>query len=95
MDSENQSIIDLLLVSEDYVAFDRKVHNRFHFNIARLVKDEIRSHKWTQTELGRHLTWEEAVNEWMGQYYEDFIDAIVPKGGAREFIKFHFSRYNG
>lgn len=95
MEEKDSPILSLLLESEDYVAFDPNKHNKFHFSIARLVKDEIRSHKWVEAEKGRVLSWEEAVKEWVDYHYDSFVDAIIPKGGAREFIKFHFNRYSG
>jgi hypothetical protein len=80
-------VIDYLLESEDYVPFDPQKHNKLHFNMARLVKDEIRSHKWIEAERGRQLTWEDAVTEWMDQHYDQFIDAIVPQKRILEFLK--------
>jgi hypothetical protein len=93
MDEKDKPIIAYLLESEDYVAFDPNKHNKFHFAIARMVKDEIRSHKWVEAEKGRGLTWELAVKEWVELHYDNFVDAIVPKGGARNFIKYHFERH--
>ena len=91
----DKTVLDYLLESEGYVAFDKTKHNKFHFNICRLVKDEIRSHKWIEAEKGRDLSWQEAVNEWMEIHYSTFINAIVPTGGARDFIKYHYERYEG
>ena len=73
------SVIDYLLESEGHVSFNPKKHNKLHFQLCRLVKDEIREHKWIEGEKGRNLTWEEAVNEWMEQHYQAFINAVVPK----------------
>lgn len=95
MDEKDKPIISLLLESEDYVPFDPKNHNKFHFSIARLVKDEIRSHKWVEAEKGRILTWEESVKEWVTYHYDNFTDALIPKGGARDFIRYHFQQHNG
>lgn len=36
---DNKPIIEQLLESEGYVAFDENKHNKFHFNLCRLVKD--------------------------------------------------------
>jgi len=80
-------VIDYLLESEDYVPFDPQKHDKLHFNMCRLVKDEIRSHKWIEAERGRQLTWEDAVTEWMDQHYDQFIDAIVPQKRILEFLK--------
>jgi len=91
----DKTVLDYLLESEGYVAFDKDKHNKFHFNICRLVKDEVRSHKWIEAEKGRNLSWEEAVSEWMNLHYIPFINAILPTGGARDFIKYHFERYEG
>ena len=92
MDEKDIPIIELLLANEGHVPFDPNKHNKFHFTICRLVKDEIREHKWIEGEKGRKLTWEDAVNEWMQYHYDSFVDAVIPKGGARGFIKYHFDR---
>ena len=84
---ETKPIIEYLLESEEYVQFDPSKHNKFHFNIARLVKDEIRSHKWVEAEKGRELTWEGAVNEWMNFHYDDFIMAIIPQKRILKFFE--------
>ena len=73
------SVIDLLLESEGHVPYEPGKHNRLHFQMCRLVKDEIREHKWIEGEKGRDLTWEEAVKEWMDEHYQSFITAVVPK----------------
>lgn len=80
-------IIELLLESEGYVPFDEKHHNRLHFNLCRLVKDEVRSHKWIEAKKGRDLSWDAAVGEWMDQHFDEFIDAIIPPGRIMEFLK--------
>jgi len=72
-------VIDYLLESEDYVPFDPQKHDKLHFNMARIVKGEIRSHKWIEAEKGRILTWREAVAEWMDQYYDQFISLMLQK----------------
>jgi hypothetical protein len=72
-------VIDYLLESEGYVPFDSSKHNKLHFNMCRLVKDEIRSHKWIEAERGRQLTWREAVAEWMDLHYDQFMQAIIPQ----------------
>ena len=72
------SVIDLLLESEGHVPYEPGKHNKLHFQMCRLVKDEIREHKWIEGEKGRDLTWEEAVNEWMDKHYKAFIKAVVP-----------------
>ena len=87
MDEKDIPIIEILLESEDYVPFEPSKHNKFHFNIARLVKDEIRSHKWVEAEKGRELTWEGAVNEWMNYHYDDFIVAIIPQKRILKFFE--------
>lgn len=87
MNKETKPIIEYLLESEDYVPFEPSKHNKFHFNIARLVKDEIRSHKWVEAEKGRDLSWEEAVNEWMNDHYDDFIVAMIPQKRILKFLK--------
>jgi len=87
MDEKDIPIIEILLESEDYVPFEPSKHNKFHFNIARLVKDEIRSHKWVEAEKGRELTWEDAVNEWMNYHYDDFIMAIIPQKRILKFFE--------
>jgi hypothetical protein len=79
MNKETKPIIEYLLESEEYVQFDPSKHNKFHFNMARLVKDEIRSHKWVEAEKGRNLSWEDAVEEWMNYHYDDFIMAMIPQ----------------
>jgi hypothetical protein len=73
------SVIDLLLESEGHVPYEPGKHNKLHFQMCRLVKDEIREHKWIEGEKGRNLTWEEAVKEWMDEHYDAFIKAVVPK----------------
>lgn len=88
----SKPILEQLLETEGHVPFNPKLHNKFHFTICRLVKDEIRSHKWIECEKGRDLTWEQAVKEWANYHYDSFVDAIIPKGGARGFIKYHFDR---
>jgi hypothetical protein len=80
-------VIDYLLESEDYVPFDPQKHDKLHFNMCRLVKDEIRSHKWIEAEKGRILPWREAVAEWMDQYYDQFIEAIIPQKRLMKFLE--------
>jgi hypothetical protein len=87
MDEKDIPIIEILLESEDYVPFEPSKHNKFHFNIARLVKDEIRSHKWVEVEKGREMSWEDAVNEWMNYHYDDFIVAIIPQKRILKFFE--------
>jgi len=87
MKDKNKPIIEYLLESEEYVRFDPIKHNRFHFNLCRLVKDEIRSHRWLESEKGRKMSWEDAVKEWMNHHYDDFILAVVPKKCIIRFIK--------
>ncbi len=87
MKKRDAPIITYLLESEDYVSFDPEKHNKFHFTIARTVKDEIRSYKWIESEKGRGLTWDIAVKEWMNYHYDDFIMAIIPKRRIINFIK--------
>ena len=87
MDEKDIPIIEILLESEDYVPFEPSKHNKFHFNMARLVKDEIRSHKWVETEKGHELSWEDAVNEWMNYHYDDFIMAMIPQKRILKFLK--------
>ena len=88
-----KKIIDQLLESEGYVPFDSNKHNRMHFNLCRLVKDEIRSHKWIEAEKGRYLEWSEAVEEWMELYYDSFIAAIVPSERAKRTIEVMLSSF--
>lgn len=92
MKEDNKPIIEQLLESEGYVPFDENKHNKFHFNLCRLVKDEIRSHKWVEAEKGRELTWEEAVIEWMEKYYENFLNEIIPVSGVRKFIEYQANK---
>ena len=87
MEEKDKPIIYYLLESEDYVSFDPEKHNKFHFTVARIVKDEVRSYKWYEAEKGRGLTWEIAVREWMNIHYDDFILAVVPKNRIISFIK--------
>jgi|TARA_R110001592_G_scaffold151176_1_gene377415 hypothetical protein len=87
MEDKDQPIIYYLLESEDYVSFDPAKHNKFHFNVARIVKDEIRAYKWIEAEKGRGLTWDIAVKEWMNYHYDDFIGAVIPKKRMINFIK--------
>ena len=79
------SVIDYLLESEGHVSFNPKKHNKLHFQLCRLVKDEIREHKWIEAEKGRHLSWEQAVDEWMREHYEPFIKAVVPQKRVNTF----------
>ena len=83
------SVIDILLESEGHVEYKPGKHNRLHYQTCRLVKDEIRDHKWIEGEKGRVLSWEEAVTEWMREHYRGFINAIVPQrvNCYPEFIK--------
>ena len=82
------SVIDLLLESEGHVPYEPGKHNRLHFQMCRLVKDEIREYKWIEGEKGRNLTWEEAVNEWMEQHYQAFINAVVPKARINTYPQY-------
>ena len=61
MEEKDLPIIELLLETEGHVPFDPTKHNKFHFTVCRLVKDEIRAHKWVECEKGRDLSWEDAV----------------------------------
>ena len=73
------SVIDILLESEGHVEYKPGKHNRLHYQTCRLVKDEIRDHKWIEAEKGRDLSWEEAVNEWMDLHYDAFMKVLIPQ----------------
>jgi len=87
MKNKQNTVIEYLLQSEDYVPFDSNVHNRLHFNISRLIKDEIRSHKWIESGKGRDMNWEYAVAEWMDLHYDDFIIHLIPKSRIKKYLK--------
>jgi hypothetical protein len=74
-----KNIIDQLLESEEYVPYNPGKHDKLHFQLARLVKDEIRTYKWIEGEMGNELTWPQAVAEWMVVHYKDYMAAISPK----------------
>ena len=87
MDEKTKTVIEYLLQSEDYVRFDVTKHNRLHFNISRLIKDEIRTHKWIESGKGRDISWEFAVAEWMDEHYDDFISMLIPKSRIIKYLK--------
>jgi hypothetical protein len=66
-------IVNKVLATEDHVYLSPIEKESFCFKLAFLVKEEIRKHRWIEGEKHRHLEWEEAKNEWMKLYYEDFL----------------------
>jgi len=86
MDEKTKTVIEYLLQSEDYVRYDASRHCKLYFNISRLIKDEIRTHKWIETGKGRDISWEYAVQEWMDKHYDEFISMLVPKSRIKKYL---------
>ena len=87
MDKKTKTVIEYLLQSEDYVRYDASKHDKLHFNISHLIKDEIRTHKWIESGKGREISWEYAVAEWMDEHYDDFIKMLIPKSRIKKYLK--------
>jgi hypothetical protein len=85
-DKQTKTVIEYLLQSEEYVRYDEHVHNKLHFNISRLIKDEIRTHKWIESGKGRDINWEYAVQEWMDKHYDEFIKMLIPKSRIKKYL---------
>lgn len=62
-----------LLETEEYVHIPEQFKNTLGYKIAYAVKEEIRNHKWNQATEGNSMSWEEAMNDWMNNYYEDYV----------------------
>ena len=66
-------MIKEVLKDENYVEMDPELKNTLEFKIAMSVKEEIRKHKWNQGSEGNIMTWEEAVEDWMKNYYNRYV----------------------
>jgi hypothetical protein len=65
-----------ILDSEQYVQVPPMMLSDPFYRITYLIKEEIRKYKWIEGEKGRHLTWEEARQEWTDLHrakYEQFL----------------------
>ncbi len=69
--------IQKVLDKEDYVPVPPQARSDPYYTITYLIKDEVRKHKWIEGEKGRKMTWDEARDEWLTKYHEDFIDFII------------------
>lgn len=67
------TITEKMLSSQDYIEFSPEEKNSFEYKLSYLVKEEIRKHLWIENEKGRNLTWESGCEEWMDNYYSEFI----------------------
>ena len=69
-----------ILDSEQYVQVPPMMLSDPFYRITYLIKEEIRKYKWLEGEKGRHLTWEEARQEWTelhrAEYEEFLIDTL-------------------
>lgn len=61
-----------ILKTEKYVEVPPFVKSSPDYRIAYAKKEAIRAHKWIEAEKGRNLTWEEAKNEWLKKYENEF-----------------------
>lgn len=52
--------------------------------IARIARKEVHRHRWFEGEKGRKLSWEEAKEEWLDKYYEDFYNYLSNTRWGRE-----------
>jgi len=65
-----------ILETEQYVQVPPMMLSDPFYRITYLIKEEIRKYKWIEGEKGRHLSWEDARNEWMEKHrekYEEFL----------------------
>lgn len=61
-----------ILSKEEYVQIPPHLMADPFVHMIRIVKEEIRKHKWIENEKGRNLTWDQAREEWMKNHYQDF-----------------------
>lgn len=89
-------IINKVLETENHVVLSPTEKDTFCFKLAFLTKEEIRNFKWLEGEKQRNLSWDEAKNEWMKLYYDDFLKHL--KGSLKTTKKKNISdslvRYN-
>jgi len=65
-----------ILEIEEHVAVPPMMYSDPFYRITYLIKEEIRKHKWIESEKGRHLSWKEARAEWTKAHrkeYEKFL----------------------
>ena len=68
-----------ILEIEEHVAVPPNLYSDPFYRITYLIKQEIRSYKWTNGEKGRQLSWEEARAEWTEAHrkaYENFSSTL-------------------
>ncbi len=66
---------NILEIEEHVPVPPMMLHDPF-YRITYIMKEEIRKHKWIETEKGRLLTWDEARAEWMNKHSEAFVAFI-------------------
>lgn len=72
------TITELVLSSEGYVEVSPEVKKSFEYKLSRLLKEEIRDHKWIMAgdKIYNSPSWEEAKNDWMANHYENFVNFL-------------------
>lgn len=65
-----------ILETEDYVPFSEEDKRSLSYKIAHGIKEKIREHKWNRGTEGISLSWDDAVQEWMNEYYEEYVQFI-------------------
>lgn len=63
-----------ILEIEEYVEVSPMEKTTVSYKLAYMLKENIRTHKWNRGTEDVVLTWEEARDEWMEHYYDDFIE---------------------
>ncbi len=66
-----------VLETEQYVEIPAFMYSDPFFRITMLIKEEIRKYKWTEGERGRHMSWEEARDEWTKNYRSKFEQYLL------------------
>lgn len=72
------TITELVLGSEEYVDLRPELKETAEYKVAYAIKEEIRKHKWIEAEKGRSWDWATAREDWMENYYGDFIAWLKP-----------------
>lgn len=68
-----------ILATEDHEPAPPMLRHDPFYRITRLVKEEIRKHKWIEGEKGRQLSWEQASAEWTEAYREEYEKFLLER----------------
>jgi hypothetical protein len=66
-----------ILETEEHVQVPPILYSDPFYRITHLIKNEIRKHKWIESEKGRPLSWEQARAEWTAAHREQYEKFLI------------------